>query len=217
MDAATTPFPLSETPFERWLAMRLDRVDCPTSLELGEFEAGLLAADLRFPIELHLLECPACRKELNFLRDFSVAKPAVHSQTATETELVPQAVLVPMTVRRLIARLQNAGSAFQAKPAWGALRGSVGEQLVYQVDAIQIVIEVQEDLAQPDHKTMLGLVLGLDIGQPITVQLARDGVAVAAMPLDALGNFVFQSLPSALYQITLLSRDIEIVLEQVTV
>ena len=205
MDAATTPFPLSETPFERWLAMRLNRVDCPTSLELSEFEAGILAADLRLPIEQHLLECPACRKELNFLRNFLVEKADAEKK------------LVPVVVKRLIARLQNAGSAFQAKPAWGALRGSVGEQLVYQVDAIQVVLEVQEDVVRPDHKTMLGLVLGLDLGQPITVQLARDGIEVATVPLDALGNFVFQSLPTAIYQITLLSSDIEIVLEQVMV
>ncbi|MFN8440380.1 MAG: hypothetical protein U0175_06425 [Caldilineaceae bacterium] len=210
MDAAMSPLPASETWFEQWLTDRLYRAMCPSSLELGEYESGLLIDTARLQIELHLRDCPACRKEINFLRDFFVA------ESIKLPAPVPDSTLQTM-IKRLVARLRTAGNDLGPQPAWGALRGTANEPLVFSADSVEIVIEVQENASQPLHKTLLGLVLGVESNQDFLVQLSQNDQVIASTPLDPFGNFVFPSLTSGNYQLILTGNQLEILIEQVTV
>lgn len=210
MDAAMSPLPGSEMLFEQWLMDCLDRAMCPTSLELGEYESGLLVDSAKLQIERHVANCPACRKELNFLRDFLVEKRAVQPKSKTIAS-------APNGRKQIFAHLLTPGNRSAVQSAWGALRGSESEPLVFSADAVQIVLEVQEDANHPAQKVLLGLVLGLERDQEFLVQLFQNGVEVASTPLDPFGNFVFSSLSSGLYQISLVGKQMEILLEPVTV
>lgn len=210
MDAAMSPLPGSENLFEQWLTNRLYRAMCPTSLELGEYESGLLIDTARLQIAHHLRDCPACRKELNFLRDFLAAEAVEQPLHAPDTSL-------QNIVKRLVARLRTAGDGLAVHPAWGALRGAANEPLVFSADSIEIVLEVQENASQPAHKTLLGLVLGLESGQDFLVQLTQNEAVVASTQLDPFGNFVFPALATGNYQLTLTGNQLEIQIEQVTV
>ncbi len=60
--------------FHRQLAVLLYRVDCPPSLELGEHQLGLLAAERQPLVSEHLKSCPHCQAELQQLAGY-LTKP----------------------------------------------------------------------------------------------------------------------------------------------
>jgi anti-sigma factor ChrR (cupin superfamily) len=55
---------------ENQLSKVLYRAFCPETLELGEYQLGMLSSKQANKIQTHLAECPHCRAELAQLKSF---------------------------------------------------------------------------------------------------------------------------------------------------
>ncbi len=203
----------NESRFEKWLMKKLHRVACPDTLELSEYAGGMLSGTELMQVKTHLEACPKCRQELMFLTTF------------IDEEIVPeikksQLDSQPVSIRRLIAILQQpVDFGFGGQMAIGGmrLRGTVGDQLIYQVDDVQIVIDIQRDPEDQNLRVIYGLVLGLEEEQPVEITLRRDELPIADTALDEIGNFSFDGLAKGEYQVLLKSEAVEVEINELKI
>ncbi len=182
------------------LTARLYRISCPSSLELGDYQLGLLTTTQAVGIAQHVSECPHCKRELVLLREYLNGDLEV----AVEAGLVNR-------VKVMIARL--VGGQVWGQPSTGpGLAGVRGEEegpRVYQVDGVQLALEIQDDAGSRGRKVVLGLVTGLDsIGLNVTLRQADQIVATTSV--DKAGNFVIPGLEPGSYQLILTRPEVEI-------
>lgn len=156
---------------ERRLTVSLYRRECPPSLTLSEYQLGLLPATESRTIARHLRHCPHCTNELQILT-------AYLADVAPTLEIEPTLGLLErarILVARLVEDLPNldalGGLLTGASLASAGVRGDVGAHLVYAVEDVQVIIDVQTDAQQPAHRALLGLLLGFSDPQQITAQL----------------------------------------------
>jgi hypothetical protein len=186
------------------LIARLYRLTCPRSQELGEYQLGLLNPDRAAAVQQHLVECPHCAREVSQLEDYlRVLGPTI--------EFTPVE-----RVKVLIAQLINGGTRDDAKqgrlsfaPALAGMRGEADGPVVYQVDDMQIAIEIQDDAELPGRKTVLGLVTGPG-SSGLNVTLRQADQIVAATAVDDTGNFLIPRLDPGNYQLILIRPELEI-------
>ncbi|MCE7986940.1 MAG: zf-HC2 domain-containing protein [Caldilinea sp. CFX5] len=224
---------------ERRLTVSLYRRACPPSLTLGEYQLGLLPATERRTIARHLRQCPHCTNEVQMLTTYL-------DDVAPTLEVAPTLGLqkrVRILVARLVENLPSvdpAGGLFTGTPpALAGVRGDAGAHLVYAVEEVQVIIDVQTDAQQPAYRVLLGLLLGLADPQQITAQLwpaeapvadrqvttaqetsqrsapparisASPAKPVAATTVDELGNFVLSALTPGIYDLVLSSDKAEV-------
>ena len=203
----------NESRFEKWLIKKLHRVACPATLELSEYAGGMLSGTELMQVKTHLEACPKCRQELMFLTTFmdeeiapEVKKSQLDSQLAS--------------IRRLIAILQQpVDFGFGGQMAIGGmrLRGTVGDQLIYQVDDVQIVIDIQRDPEDQNLFVAHGLALGWENEDVIQVNLSQIDSIVASTVVDDIGNFSFDSLQKGDYGLLLQSQVLEIVIQELRI
>ncbi len=197
------------------LVSHLYRAECPSSLELGEYHLNLLPMDRVATIEQHLTTCLHCAREIQtlqtFLADLDPASAPVSQSTPSGESFGSQ-------VKRFIAQLvkpsANTSASGGMNPALAGLRGDPAKQQAYEVDGIHISIEVQTEPERPGYKTLLGLVLGLEVAETFEAQLGQVGQTVITTPVDELGNFVFEHLKPGNYKLLLRSAASEIQIEE---
>jgi hypothetical protein len=197
----------------RQMAAQLYRAACPATLELGEYELGLLPSAQMFTIQQHVAECPHCTRELLQLQNYLTA-------LAPTLEVNPPSVITER-VRVLIAHLADSIAGMAplggAAPALAGLRGEPAQQYVYEAEHVQVILEVQPDLGHADRKEILGLILGLENAQPLEAHLWQTDQRLATVTIDELGNFVFSALQPGPYELILSSADLEIHIQDVLV
>jgi len=76
---------MGESALEAALQAALYRRDCPSTMELGDYQTGLLAGDQHARIHSHVQRCPHCQAELSRLANFLSEAPT----PVTRPELVP--------------------------------------------------------------------------------------------------------------------------------
>jgi hypothetical protein len=188
------------------LAAHLYRADCPSSLVLGEYELGLLPAEQTLAIQQHLQLCPHCPRELAQLNGFLAA-------VAPDLEPDPLQVIgqrVRMLIAELVDRAAGLTNAGGLAPALAGLRGDAVEQLAYQAEEFQIILETQPDPTQSGRTTLLGLLLGADQPQTLVAHLRQADLPIETAPVDELGNFIFSALPAGQYDLLLSGDDVEV-------
>ena len=185
------------------MTVRLYRLTCPSPTELGEYHLGLLSPAHATLVSQHLAECPHCTREVAQLKDYL-------------RDLAPSVEFNPLErVKVLVARLARGGrwsggtERAALAPAFAGLRGAQEEPYVYQVDDVQIAIEVQDDPEHLDRKSLLGLVTGLD-AHGLTVHLWRAEQEAGTASVDEAGNFVISHLPPGSYELMLSGPEVEI-------
>ncbi len=196
------------------LVTHLYRAECPSSLELGEYHLNLLPADRVSTIDLHLTTCLHCAREIQTLQTFLAD---LDSASAPVAQPMPSGASFGSQLKRFIAQWVKPSSTSDASgmnPALAGLRGERAEQQAYEVDGIHIVIEVQTDPERPGYKTLLGLVLGLDVAESFEAMVGQAGQTVITTPVDELGNFVFEHLKPGNYKLLLRSAASEIQIEE---
>jgi hypothetical protein len=190
------------------LTAQLYRFDCLSPIELGEYQLGTLPVEQMAAVTQHLAECPRCAQEVDQLGDYL-------ADLAQDLELSPLE-RTKERVRVLVARLVSGGLGDDLMrqpamtPAYASVRGEEGEPLFYEADEIQVVLDVQGDPDQPDHKTILGLVIGLDDPASAEVHLWGADQHLATVPVDETGNFVFPNLAPGRYELILGGTEMEI-------
>lgn len=198
---------------EGGLAARLYRVDCPSSLELGEYQLGRLGRERSAAISQHLRECPHCAREVAQLVTFLGDLEAVEQPGPLERALEK----VRVTVARLVSGLdrETMGISPGLTPAFAGIRGDDRQPYIYDADGVQIAIDISEDDRQPG-RTLFGMVIGADIGD-LKAHLWRGNELVASVVLDELGNFKFEGLLPGHYELLLSDPDSEIFVQDLVV
>lgn len=183
---------------ENQLRKALYRAFCPETLELGEYQLGMLSSQQANKIQTHLAECPHCRAEMAQLKSFLKEVGADLETSLADRVRIWIAERIPPG---------NAGSTGTAL-AFG-LRGEVSGVHFYRAGEAQITLEVQDTPSAPGRKTLVGLVLGDEIAG-LQAHLWRADQAVATADVDELGNFSLHSLDPGHYELFLSGPDVEI-------
>jgi hypothetical protein len=183
---------------EDQLTLALYRMTCPDSVELGEFHFGMVSGERAEYIKRHLAGCSHCTRELAQLESYlSDLSPDLEYSLAER-------------VRVWIARLvpEGHGDGSELTPAL-ALRGEAEKIFSYEAGDAQLTIKIQDDPRQPDRKSLLGLVIGID-PTGLRAYLWREDQEVAETKVDDLGNFVFSELVPGWHTLILSGPALEI-------
>jgi hypothetical protein len=165
----------------------------------------------------HLDKCLHCRREIAQLESYlaELAPPPEPSPLEQAVEHVR--VLVAQLISGGLPGPIATGPAY-AGLAYGGTRGDEsGVPRVYKADDAQVIIEVEADIERPGHRTVLGLVIGLDNVRGFEAHLWQAGQRVTTTPVDELGNFVIPGLPPGEYELILASPELEIHIQNVRV
>lgn len=182
----------------------LYRLDCPSSTELGEYQLGMLPEGRTSLIRKHLAECPHCSRELKGLESFL-------------RELQPDLEYsLGERIQVLIAELlPGLSTGSQARPVYG-VRGEMEDLRVYQADDVQISIHLERDPRREGFYSLFGLATGLE-PEGIAAHLWRGGKEISAVQLDELGNFIFSSVESGVYELMLSGPELEILVQNLAI
>jgi|GEM_PF-819084 len=201
---------LSQT--EQALTAALYRIDCPPPQTLGEFQLGLLSGAAQMAIADHLEICTRCRQEVAQLSDFMAMDAFLlpQEQSADVSSSQPDRKLgsVRTLIATLIDRIDDAFAPLS--PALAGLRGQEADQQVFQIDDIQIILDVQPATAPSDQYAIYGLILGLDPEPGAQVAVWREAAYMESADVDDLGNFVIPALRRGAYELILNSGNTEI-------
>ena len=162
--------------FQKTLAAQLYRIDCPSSLELGEYHLRMLPASQMLVISQHVRECPHCTREMAALESFlgdQMPRP--------EDSLLERAKV-------LVARLVGGGElTFTPSPA--ALRGEGKGPITFAAEGIIIVLDIQP--TTEGKANILGQVAAdhQDDWTGALVELRRDSLLQISTSVDDLGAF----------------------------
>lgn len=197
------------------LTAHLYRFNCPSPAELGEYHLGLMHRDRAMAFTQHLAECLRCAQEVGQLKDFLA-------------ELGPELELNSLErawerVEVLIARLVNGGVGINLVgqparvPVYNGLRGDAREPLIYEADGVQVVVEIHEDPKQPDLRSILGLVIGVNEPHELEVHLWHAGQHLVTVPVGETGGFFITSLTAGSYELILAGPEVEIHIQELDV
>jgi hypothetical protein len=207
---------------ERKLISKLYRWDCPPSEVLGEYQLGLLSKEQAVAVKNHLSICVLCADEVAVLTNFLASDPML-----IEPEVAPAVSVVAQPssfnhhlvhdAKQAVGHIRDQAQAGVRRIAAILIPPQVG--LAYQRDIAQqenlwprrysaedvsISIQVERD---PQHKGLLQMI-GL---------VKRQGMALEALQIDDLGNFIFSSLAPASYTLELQLADSVVVIDQLPV
>jgi hypothetical protein len=192
------------------LTARLYHVTCPSPAALGEYHLGILPPERAAAVAHHLEECGSCAQEVAQLQDYSI-------------DLIPTLELAPLEQARervnvLVARLANGapGGGVPGQPTYGGVRREDEASYLYEAADIQIVIEIRDDATQPDRKTVLGLVVGVDPGE-VKAYLWQAEACIAIIPIDELGSFAIPNLEPGSYELIVSGPQIEVHVQELWV
>lgn len=195
---------------DRQLLKMLYRVDCPPSVELGEFQLGLF--DRANParraravwIGQHVAECPHCTRELTelaaYMTQVATQLPPAEVEASGLAGLTSSVNEAAARIKVLVARLFTPAPG---EAAW-AVRGDDAAEApqIFNVGDIQVAIETQADPQQPSQRSVLGLISGADtLGWRAHVWQA--GQFVLTVEVDEFGNFTVSPLVPGNYQMIL--------------
>jgi hypothetical protein len=157
------------------LTSRLYRVNCPSSMELGEYHLRMLPAPRMLVVAQHLRECPHCAREVAELQGF-----VSDLEPTAEGGLLQKA-------RVLVARLLSPGDPAFA-PAM-ALRGESKGPLTFAAEGIVIVLDIQP--TTEGRTNILGQVAAdsQDQWTGALVELRRGNQLKMSSIIDDLGAF----------------------------
>ena len=195
--------------FQSRLKALLYRMECPSSLALGEYALEMLPPSQASRVRAHVDRCPHCVQELAQMESF-LDVPLFRDRLREGVEKVK------VLVARLVSGFSQAGGPQEAALAFGGLRGGEEEPLIYQVNDTQIVLEIQDDPDHPGKKTLLGLITGSE--QPMFIVRLQDREhSPATAHVDEIGNFAFSQLRPGAYKLVIAGEGMEIHIPQLRI
>jgi hypothetical protein len=179
--------------FQNQLKGRLYRVTCPPSIELGEYHLRMLPDSQMLVIDQHVRQCPHCTRELSQLKDFLLntdqGQPGLRE-----------------SLRITVAKLIGADTDSSLVPAFGALRGTSKDPLIFEADGVIITLDTQAGLT--GAVSLLGQMAAdnQDNWTGASVELQQGDSPQQIVSLDDLGSFRFENIQPGLVQITITSH-----------
>ena len=177
------------------------RVDCPTSLELGEYHLHMLTPAQMLVISQHVRDCPHCTREIEQLEEFL-------------SDLTPDAEINPLQkVKVLIARMvgERDGSSATSEPSF-ALRGESEGPITFVVEDIVIVLDIQP--VNNEKVNILGQVAAddQDLWTEAIVELHQNNELQLSTIVDDLGAFQLEGVMPGLKELQVTSKNGSIVI-----
>jgi hypothetical protein len=184
---------------QKHLRKQLNRVTCPTSIELGDYHLGLLPAPQVLVVAQHLRECPLCRREVTDLKDFL-------------DDLKPEISLLS-TARVIVARLISGGtgSGTHSKngfvPSSVALRGETKGPITLEAEGMVIVLDLQR--TEGGSVNVVGQVAADDQERwtGALVEFRQGNELQSSAMVDDLGAFQADGLLPGPKELRILSKD----------
>jgi anti-sigma factor RsiW len=169
----------------------LFRADCPDSLQLGEYELGLIASAQAATLAHHLETCPHCQAELTTLRDFQ-KREAIRPEAAP----APGPWTAFPSLRELVARLIP-------RTAAPALRGEVREQIMAEAEGVMVILDVRA--GKTERLAVFGQIAADEQERwaEAVVQFRREGRLEAVAMVDDLGAFRCETLTPGAFDLRL--------------
>lgn len=175
--------------FSSTLARQLYRWDCPTTLQISEYAAGLLTGKERRKLENHLKRCSRCSEEAAVSKEFLGAPQPASPQRP-----------------RPMARLLRPQHLLEAR---AAVRGENPWPRTAEIDGMRLSLELVT--LAPPGVALTGLLVPLDDsrGSLEGMQVALFAGAATEQPplsvtsVDQFGNFIFEHLSPGSYKLSL--------------
>lgn len=169
----------------------LFRATCPDSLQLGEYEMGLMAPAQAATLARHVEACPHCQAELTTLRDFQ-QREALRPEAAPAP--APRGVFPAL--RELVTRLIP-------RTAAPALRGEVREQIMAEAEGVMVILDVRA--GKEERLLVFGQIAAQEQERwtEAVVQFRRNGRLEAVAMVDDLGAFRCETLTPGSFDLRL--------------
>jgi hypothetical protein len=206
-------------PTEKKLKAILFRLLCPTALELGEFELGILEKPRQDEIASHVETCPHCQQDLVQIgraMSMPLAGEEHRSQLSEQVSRLSQRLKI-----FVIDLLSPPPGAVLPSPPQLAVRGQSEEMetQVYQVDSYMIAVSIERDSTQLGKYNLVGDISAMEEMEDVDAwqaHLWQGGVQLQTVSLQDAGDFVFMGVPSSdqPYELIITSPTIEVHLQQ---
>ena len=211
----------NEQGLEANLRAALYRHDCPTTMELGEYQLGFLVEPEALRVKAHLGDCPHCQAEFSRLIEFLAVETVVSAPTSAEAgagagwkrgdgfewQHLKEAgqVIIRLIGEALNTATLNLPQGLQPaadRPAFGRLRGSqplFEVALREEIDDFEAVIIVDTSRKDPTHCAITVEVNILSRGgwpnlANTEVKLKQNEVVLATQVTNAYGRTVFSNI-----------------------
>jgi len=198
------------------LSARLYRLNCPASIDLGEYHLGLLPAERRMAVAQHLLECPHCRQEIAELKGYLVRlAPPAGAGFLEQAREQARVVIARLAGGKGRAPGETTPGLAYAGAAFAGLRGGSQAPLMLEADGILIVLDVQP---APEGRALLTGHVAAELQDAWTgarVELRQGGVQFRATAVDDLGGFQFEGVSPGSAEIQIIPRGGPVVLAPV--
>jgi anti-sigma factor RsiW len=177
--------------FQSRLSARLSRLECPSSIELGEYHLRLLPAPQALVMAQHVRECPHCAREVAELD---------HFLAEADASLIKK-------IKVIVARLVGWNPETGSMPELVALRGASKGPVTLEAEGMLIVLDVQP--ASAGRLALVGQVAAddQDYWTQAVVELEQSQRARFSTTLDDLGAFRCDQVQPGPQELRLISRD----------
>jgi len=162
------------------MKLTLQRVDCPSSLELAEFHEQMLGDDERIIyIEQHIEICHRCREEVKVLKQFMIGDDP-HADTPSTGVQNPLGTLSSNHISRLFVNLEEPDRVLRGRTS--------GPIQVTSEDGTTMFLEVDTEL---DEHILTGqlIVEDADSWEDAQVQVFQENALVVTVLIDEFGSF----------------------------
>jgi hypothetical protein len=171
----------------------LYRVECPSSIVLGEYNLQLLSHAEKSTVAGHLNTCPLCTSELAELKNFVGASPKNKLKEFLQSG------------KRIVAELLEAPKGDLAMQTRGLGLGA----RVYIAGGLQFSLSAQPDPGDEKLKSIIGLATGEE-ADGMVAHLVHEGNSVQISEVDELGNFRFRGLDQGVFDVFVRGEDVTV-------
>lgn len=183
---------------ENRLKAILFRNDCPSKMDLGEYELGLLSSQRREELDSHLAVCPHCSADLVQMRQF-MALPAVGIESV-KREVEQKSPLLER-IRVIFVDLLSPPSGMQRTASLQpVLRGAENNMRtqVIETDAYVISLSALEDESSLLKQKIIGDIMPLsdddETFQNWSASLWRSGTLVTSTAVNDDSYFIINDV-----------------------
>jgi len=155
----------------------------PSSLEIGEYELGLLSPARAREVAAYLRRHPHAAAQRDIMRQFL-------------SDLDPQPEQQPSTLEKLTILVAQ---LMRGTPQMAGVRGE--QEDVYQASDVQIALGTDVDLDNPTQRVLIGV--GVNISGTAELWTADQPQLLQTADLDEYGNFMLTAIPINVYELVI--------------
>ncbi|MGB0387396.1 MAG: hypothetical protein ACPGWR_21460 [Ardenticatenaceae bacterium] len=190
----------------------------PSSIELGEYQLGLLSAEKAGEVARYLSQYPYAQRELELLKSY-LDEPDFALKAAEGIDTYQESMTDKLRI--LVAKWLPASGGLGLVPGGvrdgGMMQVASGgmEEGVYEAEEVMVSVNVADDQMQPGYKALSGFVDG---ETPLSEALLwrSNQLEPTKVLVDEFGDFSFSGLTRGSYELVLLGQGVEVHIQDLT-